>query len=122
MNRSGGVAKTLWKYGRLFSVLESNDHYCHPAVGILDSNGFLTHAICLYFLAKVTRQQRIEQGHTVQDQDHASITPSFCHWCCVPDWVAITKFKRAFSDFSQNSTPAHNMVVHTYHVYLGGEC
>ena len=40
--RQGGVAKTSWKRGQLLSVLATNDHYCYPADGVLDSNGFLS--------------------------------------------------------------------------------
>ena len=41
MNGGGGMAKSSRKHGQLFSMLASNDCFCHPAEGVLDSNGFL---------------------------------------------------------------------------------
>ena len=52
------MAKPLGKHGHLFSVLASNDCHCHPADGVPDSNGFLTHVICLNFLAEASQCQR----------------------------------------------------------------
>ena len=40
-----GVTKTLWKHGQLFSLLASNDRFCHPADRVVNSNGFLARVI-----------------------------------------------------------------------------
>ena len=33
--KARGMAKTLWKHGRLFSVAVSSDQYCYQADGLL---------------------------------------------------------------------------------------
>ena len=75
--KARGVAKTSWKHGQLLSVLASNDHYCHPADGVHDSNGFLSMLFVWISLQKWLSDKEINWGRTVRDQDRLS---SVCHW------------------------------------------
>ena len=110
------MAKTSWKHGQLFSVLASNDCYCHPAEGVLASNGFLVHVICLNFLDSATKKSSevILHMHEIKIVHHASITSYFCLWHSTAplDWVNCShKFKlilMAFSDFSRKLAPPKN--------------
>jgi hypothetical protein len=51
----GQTHRGSWKHGHLFSVLASNNRYCHPADGVFDANILPSHAICLSLFAEVAQ-------------------------------------------------------------------
>jgi hypothetical protein len=101
--RWGAWPKTSWKCSHPFSVLASNNRYCHPANGVFNANIVPSHAICLSVFAEVAQRQRksSEIENAYQLHHRLRSTPPL-------DWVDVTKFKiilRAFSDFPLNLHP-----------------
>ena len=81
-----GVAKTSWQHGPLLSVLASNDHYCHPAKGVFDTNSILLSiAICVSLslhMWLVVTKSRVRLSTCI---DYITV--------CSLDWLAVTNFK-----------------------------
>jgi hypothetical protein len=50
-----GVAQNIVEARPTFSVLVSNNRYCHPADGVFVTNTVLSHAVCPNFFAEVAR-------------------------------------------------------------------
>jgi hypothetical protein len=48
-----GVAKNIVEARPTFSLLVSNNRYCHPVDGVFITNIGLSHAVCPNFFAKV---------------------------------------------------------------------
>jgi hypothetical protein len=79
------MAKSIMEAWPTFSVLVSNNRYCHPADGVFVTNIVLSHAICPSFFAEdAWKSSEIERAYRLHRR-WRSAAPL--------DWAAVTKFK-----------------------------